>query len=108
LKRVFESRLSIRASILRWTFKKWGVVTIPKTQRAQILEAYTQLHLEEEMRREALVKDWPAFVRFLRLAAVESGQMVNYNKIAGDIGLSVPTVKSHYQLLEDMFLGPLK
>jgi len=31
--------------------------------------------------------------------------MVNYNKIAGAIGLSVPTVKSHYQLLEDMFLG---
>lgn len=70
-----------------------------------MLEAYTQLHLEEEMRREALVKDWPAFVRFLRLAVVESGQMVNDNKIAGDIGLSVPTVKSHYQLLEDMFLG---
>ncbi len=82
-----------------------GVVTSPKTQRAQILEAYTQLHLEEEMRREAFVKDWPAFIRFLRLAATESGQMVNYNKIAGAIGLSVPTVKSHYQLLEDMFLG---
>lgn len=42
-----------------------------------MLYAYTQLHLEEEMRREAMVKDWPAFVRFLRLAAVESGQMVN-------------------------------
>ena len=27
--------------------------------------------------------------------------------IAGDIGLSVPTVKNHYQLLEDMFLGSL-
>ena len=82
-----------------------GVVTVARPQRAQLLEAYTQLHLEEEMRREAMVKDWPAFVRFLRLAAVESGQMVNYHKISGDIGLSVPTVKSHYQLLEDMFLG---
>src|SRR3989338_5551926 len=57
------------------------------------------------MRREAMVKDWPAFVRFLRLAAVESGQMVNYNKISKDAALSVPTIKSHYQLLEDMFLG---
>lgn len=82
-----------------------GIVTLPKAQRAPVLEAYTQLHLEEEMRREALVKDWPAFVRFLRLAATESGQMVNYHKIAGAVGLSVPTVKSHYQLLEDMFLG---
>ncbi|MCW5560035.1 MAG: ATP-binding protein [Verrucomicrobiae bacterium] len=82
-----------------------GVVTVAKSQRAPVLEAYTQLHLEEEMRREALVKDWPAFVRFLRLAAIESGHLVNYHKIAGDVGLSVPTIKSHYQLLDDMFLG---
>ena len=82
-----------------------GVVTLPKARRAQLLQAYTQLHLEEEMRREAMVKDWPAFVRFLRFAATESGQMTNYQKISNDVGLSIPTVKSHYQLLEDMFLG---
>ena len=82
-----------------------GIVTADEAHRAEMLHAYTQLHLEEEMRREALVKDWPAFVRFLRFAAVESGQMVNYNKIAKDVGLSVPTIKSHYQLVEDMFLG---
>ena len=82
-----------------------GVVAIEEASRADVLESYTELHLEEEMRREAMVKDWPAFVRFLRLAAVESGQMVNYHKIAKDVGLSVPTVKGHYQLLEDMFLG---
>jgi predicted AAA+ superfamily ATPase len=82
-----------------------GVVTLPRARRPAVLEAYAQVHLEEEMRREALVKDWPAFVRFLRLAAAESGQLVNYHKISGVIGLSVPTVKSHYQLLEDMFLG---
>ena len=33
------------------------------------------------MRREALVKDWGAFLRFLRLAAVESGQIVNDSAI---------------------------
>ena len=82
-----------------------GIVTADESHRAEMLHAYTQLHLEEEMRREAMVKDWPAFVRFLRFAAVESGQMVNYHKISKDVGLSVPTIKSHYQLLEDMFLG---
>ena len=46
-----------------------------------------------------------AFMRFLRFAATESGQMTNYQKISNDTGLSIPTVKSHYQLLEDMFLG---
>jgi predicted AAA+ superfamily ATPase len=46
-----------------------GVVTLPRARRAPLLHACTQLHLEEEMRREAMVKDWPAFVRFLRFTA---------------------------------------
>ena len=52
-----------------------------------------------------LVKDWGAFLRFLQLAASESGRVVNYAKIANDAGLSPATVKAHYQLLEDMFIG---
>ncbi len=82
-----------------------GVVTAGDTVRVEMLVAYAQLHLEEEIRREAIIKDWPAFVRFLRFAAVESGQMLNYHNISKEVGLSVPTIKSHYQLLEDMFLG---
>jgi hypothetical protein len=52
-----------------------------------------------------LIKDWSTFARFLRLAAIESGGIVNYSAIARDAGVSIPTVKSHYQLLEDMFVG---
>jgi len=82
-----------------------GVVTAAAEDRVDILRSYCLIHLEEEIRREALVKDWGAFVRFLRLAATESGQIVNYAPIARAIGLSQPTVKAHYQLLEDMFVG---
>ena len=82
-----------------------GVVLLSEEDRAPILHSYVTLHLEEEIRREALVKDWGAFVNFLRLAARESGQIVNFAAISRDIGLSQPTVKSYYQLLEDMFLG---
>lgn len=57
------------------------------------------------MRREALVKDWGAFVRFMQLAAAESGQMVNFAAISQESGVSQPTVKSYYQLLDDMFVG---
>jgi hypothetical protein len=63
------------------------------------------VHLEEEIRREAVVKDWGAFVRFLQLAAAESGQIVNFAAISQESGVSQPTVKSYYQLLEDMFVG---
>ena len=70
-----------------------------------MLKSFVAVHLEEEIRREALVKDWGAFVNFLRLAAHESGQIVNFAAISREAGVSQPTVKSHYQLLEDMFIG---
>ena len=82
-----------------------GIVTAPVGHRADLLRSYALVYLEEELRRESLVKDWATFARFLRLAATESGQMLNYARIAKDAGISQPTVKSHYQLLEDMFLG---
>ena len=82
-----------------------GIVTLQEEDRADILQSYATIYLEEEIRREGLVKDWGAFVNFLRLAAAESGGELNYASISRQVGLSLPTVKSHYQLLEDMFIG---
>lgn len=82
-----------------------GIVSVDETVRAELLRAYCMVYLAEELRREALVKDWAAFARFLKLAAAESGQIVNYSKLAQQAGVSHPTVKSHYELLEDMFIG---
>lgn len=82
-----------------------GISLLPEADRSAILKSFVVAHLEEEIRRESLVKDWGAFVNFLRLAAHESGQMVNFAAISREAGVSQPTVKSHYQLLEDMFMG---
>ncbi|MBE2282091.1 MAG: ATP-binding protein [Prosthecobacter sp.] len=82
-----------------------GIVTADEEDRNDMLEGYTVLHLEEEIRREGLVRDWGKFQRFLQLAAAESGQIVNYAAISNEAALSQPTVKAHYQLLEDMFIG---
>ena len=82
-----------------------GIVTAEPQDRPGLLKAYAFVHLEEEIRREALVKDWGAFVRFLQLAAVESGQILNYANISQEAGIAQPTVKGYYQLLEDMFVG---
>jgi uncharacterized protein len=57
------------------------------------------------MRREAMVRDWGAFLRFLQLAARESGAVVNFAAVSQESGISQPTIKSYYQLLEDMFIG---
>lgn len=82
-----------------------GIIGAPAALRGDLLKTYTAVHLEEEMRREAYIKDWSAFVRFVHLAATESGKMINYAAIANQAGLSQPTVKAYYQLLEDMFIG---
>jgi len=82
-----------------------GIVAAPEGDRAELLRTYALVHLEEEIRRDALVRDWGAFVRFSMLAASESGGVVNYATISQESGISQPTVKSYYQLLEDMFVG---
>ena len=82
-----------------------GIALADEAVRPQVLKSYALIYLEEEIRREALVKDWGAFARFLQLAAAESGKLINFTSISKEAGISVPTVKSYYQLLEDMFIG---
>ncbi len=73
--------------------------------RGMILESYTNAHLEEEIRRETIIKDWTPFLRFLRFSARESGKIINIHNISKETGISGPTIKSYYQLLEDMYQG---
>lgn len=82
-----------------------GIALLAEEDRGAVLKSFVALHLEEEIRREALVKEWGAFVNFLRLAARESGQVTNFASISREAAISEPTVKSHYQLLEEMFIG---
>ncbi|MCU0598442.1 MAG: ATP-binding protein [Desulfobacterales bacterium] len=82
-----------------------GIAIADETDRPALLKSYALIYLEEEIRREGLVKDWGAFVRFLALAAAESGGMINCSALSRESGVSMPTIKSYYQLLEDMFIG---
>jgi predicted AAA+ superfamily ATPase len=82
-----------------------GIVAAEERDRPELLKAFSVIHLEEEIRREALVRDWGAFLRFLQFAAVGSGHVLNYAAVSQETGISQPTVKAYYQLLEDMFVG---
>ena len=82
-----------------------GIVAARKADRADLLKTFVTVHLEEEIQREALLRDWGAFVRFRELAARESGHVLNYAALSQEAGVALTTIKSHYQLLEDMFVG---
>ena len=73
--------------------------------KADLLYTYVASYLEEEIRREATIRQWDAFVRFLKFAAVDSGAIVNFSSLSREAGVSLPTIKSYYQILEDMFVG---
>lgn len=67
--------------------------------------AYVGAYLREEIAAEAAVRNLPAFGRFLDVAASTNGEMIVYQNIAGDCGVSAPTVKAYYELLEQTLLG---
>src|SRR5207249_8621651 len=62
-------------------------------------------YLEEEVRQEALVKRMAPFERFLELAALESGRIVNFSGMASDVGVSGPTIQGYYELLVDCLVA---
>ncbi len=69
------------------------------------LSAYIDVYLKEEIKEEALVRNLNAFQRFLDVAALSSGEMLNYNNIAQECGVSATTVSSYFDILEDTLIG---
>ena len=70
----------------------------------ETLGAYVQLYLREEIKGEALVRNLPGFARFLPIAALFHGQVVNVAGIARDAGVARTTVQGYLEILEDTLL----
>jgi predicted AAA+ superfamily ATPase len=71
------------------------------------LEAYVQLYVREEIRAEAIVRNLPAFLRFLPVAALFHGQVVNISGLARDAGTARTTVEGYLGILQDTLLATL-
>lgn len=71
------------------------------------LESYVQLYLREEIQAEALVRNLPGFVRFLPVAALFHGQVVNVSGIARDAGVARTTVTGYLEILQDTHLAAM-
>lgn len=69
------------------------------------LTAYIQVYLKEEIKEEALVRNLSSFQRFLEVAALTDGEIINNNNIAQDCGVSAITVSSYFDILEDTLIG---
>lgn len=77
------------------------------TDPAEELRAYVDTYLKEEIQTESLVRRLPAFHRFLKVAALGNGHMLNYAEVASDAGVPAATVRAHYTILVDTLSGSL-
>jgi uncharacterized protein len=81
------------------------IASLPNKEREDFLRAYAEIYLEEEIRAEALSRKIGNFSRFLELAALESGTAPNLSKLSNESGVSMPTIKEYYNLLEDTLVA---
>lgn len=62
--------------------------------------SYISTYLERDVRDIMDVSNVTTFLRFLRVIAARTGQLLNYDNMARDVGVSSPTVKSWVSVLE--------
>lgn len=83
-----------------------GIILDP-AYRVEKLRAYVHTYLRQEIQQEALVKDIGSFHRFLKVAAIMHGQVVNQAGIARDAGVARTTVQRFFETLVDTLIGYL-
>ena len=69
------------------------------------LAGYISLYLEQEIMQEGATRNLPAFSRFLEVAALSSGEQINYQSIASDAQIPRSTVQEYFKILKDTLLA---
>jgi uncharacterized protein len=69
------------------------------------LQAYAETYLKEEIREEALTRNFGNFARFLEIAARQNGQLTNTAAISRDAEVARQTVQGYFDILIDTLVG---
>ena len=69
------------------------------------LSSYVGTYLQEEIAAEGLTRNIPAFSRFLEVAALCNGQLLNYTKVGNDAQVARSTVQEYFQILKDTLIA---
>ena len=82
---------------------------MPEIYRADLdptrtYQGYVQTYVERDVRQLLQVKDQLVFERFLRLLAGRIGQLINFDSLASDVGVSAKTIRDWISVLEASFI----
>lgn len=71
----------------------------------EFLRGYVSIYLKEEVLAEQLVRNLDPFRDFIEIAAQSNGRIINFSKIAREVGVDDKTIKTYYQILEETLVG---
>ena len=89
---------------------RFGGLPLVRSERAgaariDLLEAYVETYLTQEIRAEAVVRSLESFTRFLEVAALANAQVTSVASLARDAAVARPTVQGYFDELVDTLLG---
>jgi len=86
----------------------WGMLPVVHQDRphaADILSAYVNTYLNEEIRMEGAVRKYPPFARFLAIAGRMNAQVLNAVNIAREASVPRTSVDGYFAVLTDTLLA---
>ena len=71
---------------------------------SEVYEDYYRTYVERDVRQLVMVENQHAFEVFVRLLAGRIGQLVNFESMAGDVGVSAHTLRKWLSVLEASYI----
>ncbi len=97
LKNTFDLNRALQVGMLPEIF-------LDREEGIDILSTYTEVYLKEEIQAEALIKNIGQYARFLDVAAILSGQWLNYSKVSSETEIPKETIRRFFSILEETLL----
>ena len=104
------TRTELGSSFDLQTVLDWG--SLPRifsldthSDREEYLQTYVQTYMAQEIAAEQILRALMPFRKFLEVAAQSNGKIINFSKIARQVGKDTKTIQNYYQVLEDTLLG---
>lgn len=66
---------------------------------------YFETYVQRDLRQLSQIDNLHLFEKFVRLSAARTGQLLNYESLANDVGVSSPTIRKWISLLEASYIA---
>jgi len=87
---------------------EWGMLPLIQTftdEKQDILSAYVDTYIKEEIKEEGVTRKLAPFLRFLNIAGNLNGQTINALNISREASIPRSSVDSYFSIMEDTLLG---